>query len=291
MKSPEHCTLADLIESAAERFEDADLTYGHGTSNPLDEAIFMVMEALGFPIEEDQPLALPVTPAQQTLVENVVAERIKTRKPAAYILNKSYMHGVGFYVDERVIIPRSYIAEMLFDEDSVVHRNEPARVLDLCTGSGCLAILAAHVFPEAQIDAVELSPDAAGVAEKNIRESGFADRLTLYRGDLFAPVKGKKYDLIITNPPYVDAQAMRDLPGEYLAEPRMALAGGEDGMDLVHKILQQALAHLNPGGGLLCEIGEGKDALESKSDLPFLWLDTQESSGEVFWITAKQLKK
>lgn len=251
----------------------------------------MVMESMGFPIEEEQSLDLLLDAAQQKRVEAAVAARIKTRKPAPYILNKSYMHGVPFYVDERVIVPRSYIAEILFDENSVVHKKEPARVLDLCTGSGCLAILAAHVFPEAKIDAVELSPDAAAVAEKNIRESGFADRLTLYRGDLFKPVTGNTYDLIITNPPYVDARGMSDLPDEYLAEPRMALAGGKDGMDLVHKILQQAPAHLNPGGGLLCEIGSGKDALEAKSDLPFLWLDTEESSGEVFWITADQLKK
>jgi len=165
-------------------------------------------------------------------------------------------------------------------------------VLDLCTGSGCLAILAAHIFPNAKIDAVELSPDAMAVARENVAESGFADRISLFQGDLFAPLKGKSYDLIITNPPYVDAETMADLPPEFRAEPVMALAGGADGMDVVRRILAEAGKHLKRGGGMICEIGTDREILDEEYPaIDFLWLDSAESSGEVFWVTESQLRK
>ena len=191
-------------------------------------------------------------------------------------------------------MPRSFIGELLFSDlfggegfSLVQDVTAIGRALDLCTGSGCLAILAAHVFPNAEVDAVELSPQAAEVARLNIAESGHAERLRLFEGDLFQPVAKERYDLIITNPPYVDAEAMDELPPEFRHEPAMALDGGEDGLDIVRRILAEAPRHLNPGGGLLCEIGRGRDILEDDyPELEFFWLDTAESEGEVFWLTA-----
>ena len=208
------------------------------------------------------------------------------------------MRGVPFYVDERVIVPRSFIGEILeshFGDDDVLRLRDPAkvtRVLDLCTGSGCLAILAALAFPNALVDAADLSADALAVAARNVREHGLEDRVTLLRGDLLAAVDGKQYDLIISNPPYVDAEGMASLPRECLAEPWMAFDGGDDGIDLVRRIIDGASDHLAPGGGLLCEVGRCKPALEKaypRAD--FLWLDTEESEGEVFWIEAADLAR
>jgi ribosomal protein L3 glutamine methyltransferase len=209
-----------------------------------------------------------------------------------------YMRGVPFYVDERVIVPRSFIGEILeshFGDDDVLRLRDPAkvtRVLDLCTGSGCLAILTALAFPNAQVDAADLSADALAVAARNVWEHGLEDRITLLRGDMLAAVDGKQYDLIISNPPYVDAEGMASLPRECLAEPQMAFDGGDDGIDLVRRIIDGARDHLTSGGGLLCEVGRCKPALEKaypRAD--FLWLDTEESEGEVFWIEATDLAR
>jgi ribosomal protein L3 glutamine methyltransferase len=223
-------------------------------------------------------------------------QRIATRKPAAYIVNRMYMRGVPFYVDERVIVPRSFIGEILeshFGDDDVLRLRDPAkitRVLDLCTGSGCLTILAAHAFPNATVDAADLSADALAVAARNVREHGLEDRITLLQGNLLAAVGDRSYDLIISNPPYVDADGMASLPRECLAEPRMAFDGGADGIDLVRQIIDGARDHLRPGGGLLCEVGRCKPALErAYPRADFLWLDTEESEGEVFWIEAGAL--
>jgi ribosomal protein L3 glutamine methyltransferase len=197
-----------------------------------------------------------------------------------------------------VIVPRSYLGELLLSdalvgEDAFIADAEAVgSVLDLCTGSGCLAIIAAMTFPDAVVDAVDLSPEALEVAALNVDDSGLAGRISLHRGDLFAPLAGRRYDLIISNPPYVDAEAMAALPPEYLHEPRMALAAGEDGLDVVRRILADAPRHLAPGGALLCEVGTDRPALEEAfPDLPFLWLDTAESEAEVFWITAEQLSR
>jgi len=222
----------------------------------------------------------------------VVDARIKTRKPAAYLLNKIYMLGVPFYIDERAIVPRSYLGEILdahFGEDGMFA--EPARVtrvLDLCTGSGCLAILAAYMFPNAQVDAVDLSGDALDVARRNVGDHKLKDRITLYQGDLFAPLPETKYDLIISNPPYVDAEGMASLPPECRYEPAMAFDGGADGIAITKRIIDAAPRWLKPGGGLLCEVGRCKPALEhAYPRAPFLWLDTEESDGEVFWLAAE----
>lgn len=290
-------TLRDFLRYAISRFEAADIAYGHGTTTATDEAAFLILEKLQLPIDQLDPfLDARLLLSERLELAELIERRVTERIPAAYLLNKSYIRGVPFYVDERVIIPRSFIGELLFSElfdnpnSQLVDPDAVTSVLDLCTGSGALAILAAHVFPDARIDAVELSPDALAVAQKNVSESELQDQITLYAGNLFAPLAGKKYDLILTNPPYVDADTMTALPQEYRHEPALALAGGADGLDLVRTILQQASDHLTTDGGLLCEIGTGREILEKENpDLPLLWLDTEESRGEVFWLSAAEL--
>lgn len=272
--------------------------FGHGTDNAFDEAAFIGMEALGYPVdavlEEIWPREL--TKAEEDKIEGLVKTRIEKRIPAPYMFNKTYLQGLPFYVDERVIVPRSFIAELINHEDGFSPPGFPKdvkNVLDLCTGSGCLAILAAHVYPDAHIDAVELSPDAFAVAQRNVKEHGLEDCITLYNGDLFEPLKGKKYDLIITNPPYVDQAGMDDLPPEHKFEPAMALGlCGADGLDIVRKIMEQVPDHLTEKGALLCEIGRGKENVEKAwPQLPFLWLETENSEGEVYWLTRRQFSK
>ncbi len=225
----------------------------------------------------------------------MIEARIATRKPAAYLLNRAYIQGRPFYVDERVIVPRSFIGELLFGglvgEDELIRPSEVGSVLDLCTGGGSLAILAAEAFPKAWIDAVDLSTDALAVAKRNVEEYGLADLIALHQGDLFAPIGDKRYDLILTNPPYVDEEALNAFPPEYAAEPRLAHSGGRDGLDLVRRIVAEAGAHLTERGALVCEIGRGRPVFER--DFPSLspiWLDTAESQGEVFLLRAKDLQ-
>jgi ribosomal protein L3 glutamine methyltransferase len=295
--APELATIFDYVRHAATRLKRARVAIAHGTSDPVAEAAFLVGEAMHLHPDEVESLAARRVPrAAGQRILGWVEQRIATRKPAAYLVHKMYMRGLPFYVDERVIVPRSFIGELLdshFGDDDVLRLRDPAtvtRVLDLCTGSGCLAILAARAFPNATVDAADLSVEALAVAARNVREHGLADRITLAQGDLFAAVSGKRYDLIISNPPYVDAQGMADLPRECLAEPRMAFDGGVDGIDLVRRIIDGAKAHLAPGGGLLCEVGRCKPAIEKaypRADM--LWLDTEESEGEVFWIDVATL--
>ncbi|MBP2230655.1 ribosomal protein L3 glutamine methyltransferase [Azospirillum agricola] len=292
-------TIRDFLRYGVSRFNQADLDYGHGTTTAFDEAVFLILESLHLPIDQLDPyLDARLTAAERKAVADILHARIDTRKPAPYLLNKAYIQGIPFYVDERVLIPRSFIGELLFSDmfggDDFTLVEDPTsveRVLDLCTGSGCLAILAARIFPEAQVDAVDLSADALEVARRNVADSGFADRITLHQGDLFAPLKTRKYDVIITNPPYVDAEAMDALPAEFRHEPALALAGGDDGLDIVRRILKESAKHLTPEGGLLCEFGTGREILEADyPNLDFLWLETANSFGEVFWLTRDQLK-
>ncbi|QQS15225.1 MAG: 50S ribosomal protein L3 N(5)-glutamine methyltransferase [Rhodospirillales bacterium] len=292
-------TVRDFLRYAVSRFNAAGIAYGHGTGGALDEAAFLILETLRLPIDQLDPfLDARLTAPERLRLAEVVEARVATRKPAAYLTGRAYIQGVPFHVDERVIVPRSFIGELLFSDliggEGFALVEDPdavGRVLDLCTGSGCLAILAARVFPNARIDAVELSPDAAAVARRNIDESGEGGRIELLQGDLFAPVAGRRYDLILTNPPYVDAAAMAALPPEYRHEPAMALAGGDDGLDIVRRILAAAPGHLTPDGGLLCEIGTGREILEAEHPhWPFFWPDTAESAGEVFWLTAAAMR-
>lgn len=286
-------TVLDYVRFAARRLEKAQVVFAHGTTDPVAEAAFIVGETLGFhPHEIEGAARRRIAGANGARIRALVEQRIATRKPAAYLLNRIYMRGLPFYVDERTIVPRSFIGEILDDHfGDGLQLREPAqvsRVLDLCTGSGCLAILAARAFPNAAIDAADLSADALEVAKRNVADHGLAKRIRLVQGDLFAPLKGERYDLIISNPPYVDAEGMAGLPAECTFEPAMAFDGGTEGIDLARRILDEAPAHLTDGGGLLCEIGRCRVALEAAYPrTPFLWLDTEESEGEVFWLDAR----
>ncbi|MHC2275813.1 ribosomal protein L3 glutamine methyltransferase [Bradyrhizobium diazoefficiens] len=292
-------TLIDYVRYAVSRFNEAKLAFAHGTTDPVAEAAFLVCEALHLHPDQFEAFAhARVTAAEGKTLLDLIHRRVTTRKPAAYLVNKIYMRGLPFYVDERVIVPRSYIGELLdshFGGDGEAGSliDDPAaveRVLDLCTGSGCLAILAAYHFPNATVDAVDISKSALEVAARNVGEHGLDERVTLHRGDLFVPLGDNRYDLIITNPPYVDAEGMAALPPECRAEPKLAFDGGVDGLDVVRRILRDAPEHLTPDGGLICEIGRGRELVdEAFPELPLLWLDTADSEGEVFWIAAADL--
>jgi len=294
-RKPKLATVGDLLRYAVRRFTQEKLVFGHGTDNARDEAAFLILEGLHLPIDALDPvLDRKVTAAERRRVTELIDARIATRKPAAYLLQRAYVGGMPFHVDERVIVPRSFIAELLDGPILAALLGEPTkirRVLDLCTGSGCLAVLAARAFPNARVDATELSGNALAVARRNVDESGLAPRIRLFEGDLFTPVAGERYDLILANPPYVDAKAMSALPAEYRHEPAMALAGGTDGLALIRRILAEAPAHLTERAGLLCEVGRGKRRLEAAFPLPFLWLDTAASSGEVFWLDAGSFRR
>jgi len=293
-------TLLDFVRYAVSRFVAAKLTFAHGTTDPVAEAAFLVCEALHLHPDQFEPFATArVTAIEGKKILDLIGRRVSTGKPAAYLVNKIYMRGLPFYVDERVIVPRSFIGEILDTHFSVegdagaVALIDPygvETVLDLCTGSGCLAILAARHFPNARVDAVDISTDALEVAARNVADHGLEDRVTLLHGDLFAPLGHQRYDLIISNPPYVDAWGMANLPRECRAEPTIAFDGGADGLDIVRRILEEAPQHLTPQGGLLCEIGRGRDNLDAACpQLPLLWLDSEHSEGEVFWIAAADL--
>lgn len=285
-------TLGEIFSFAVRRFRAARLAYGHGTTNARDEAAFLVLEGLGLPIDRLDPyLDLRPTAAERARLLSLIDTRLTLRLPAPYLVGAAYMHGVRFHADRRALIPRSFIGDMLADGVLPIgDANKVRRVLDLCTGSGCLAILAALAFPRAHVDAADLSAGALALARRNVASHRLGDRIALHRGDLFGPLQGKRYDLILSNPPYVDARGMAKLPPEYRHEPRLALAAGDDGLDLVRLILAEAAQHLTNDGALICEIGRGRANIEAAFPrLPFLWLDTEQSEGEVFWIARKDL--
>jgi ribosomal protein L3 glutamine methyltransferase len=253
-------SLGELVARTARRFARADLHFGHGTDNPHDEAVYLVLRALGLPF--DAQLDLPVSPLRLARVESLVEKRIRERIPVAYLLNEAWLEGARFYVDRRVIIPRSHIAHLLRAGLRPWVRRPVRRVLDLCTGSGCLAILAARAFAHARVEASDLSAAALAVAERNVLKYRLQHRVTLVRSDLYASLGRKRYDLILANPPYVTTAAMRKLPAEYRYEPGSALAGGRDGLEFVCRILAGAPYRLAEGGLLLCEVGDNGKALE-----------------------------
>jgi ribosomal protein L3 glutamine methyltransferase len=284
-------TIRDLLRYAVTRMERAGVSYGHGTDSAFAEGMFLIAEQLRLPHDGIEPfLEARLTLGERQEIIALIERRIASRKPAAYLVNRAYIGDFRFYVDERVIVPRSFIGELLCsgrlgEAGLIADDGAILRILDLCTGSGCLAILAAMAFPESHIDAVDVSPDALAVARRNVDDYGLSDRIHLHKGDLFAPLGDSRYDLIITNPPYVAGDAMASLPPEYRQEPALALAGGADGLAVVRRILIDAPEHLTGNGGLLCEIGEGRDRLEQAFPrLPFFWLDTETSEGEVFWL-------
>jgi ribosomal protein L3 glutamine methyltransferase len=289
-------TLRDFYRFAVSRFNAANLSFGHGTTNSVDEAAFLLLEALHLPIDALDPfLDARLLPAERARLLSLIEARVATRKPAAYLLNRAYIQGEPFYVDERVIVPRSFIGELLFSglvgEGALIENaDDVTTVLDLCTGGGSLAILAARVFPHARIDAVDLSADALAVARRNVDDHGLGQRIALREGDLFAPIGARRYDVILTNPPYVETAAVDAFPPEFAAEPRLAHEGGGDGLSVIRRILREAPGHLTRQGALICEIGAGRARLESEFPaLPLIWLDTRESVGEVFFARAEDL--
>jgi ribosomal protein L3 glutamine methyltransferase len=286
-------TVRDYLRYAVSRFNAAGLFFGHGSDNAWDEAVYLTLHTLNLPLDRLEPFldARLLGHEREALLE-IYRRRCEERLPAAYLTGEAWLGEYRFYVDERVIVPRSFIAELL-GEQLAPWIEDPWTVgsaLDLCTGSGCLAILTALAFPQAQVDAVDLSKDAISVAERNIADYHLNDRVHPILSDAFSQLQGKRYDLIISNPPYVNAEAVAALPPEYLHEPEMALGSGEDGLDLTRIILREARKHLTPDGLIVVEIGHNRDVLEAAyPTLPFTWLDTAAGDEYVFMLRAADL--
>lgn len=287
-------TVRDWLRFAVSRFNGAKLVYGQGTADALGEAAFLILSALELPIDQLEPwLDCRLTMKERERLCQLIKARIETRKPAAYLTNSAWIQDSKFYVDERVIVPRSYVGELICRDalSSVIPETAAVRtVLDLCTGSGCLAILAALAFPNARITATDISPDALEVAARNVTDYELDERITLIKSDIYAAITSARYDLIISNPPYVDAAAVAEFAPEFRAEPKLAHLGGHDGTDLVRRILKDAADHLTETGSIIVEIGRTRETIEkSFPNLPFLWLDTENSEGEVFALAASDL--
>ena len=285
-------TVRDLLRFAVSRFNDAELFFGHGTDNAHDEAAYLILHTLNLPLDTLEPyLDAKLLQSEKEQVLSVLRSRVEERVPAAYLTHQAWQGDFDFYVDERVIVPRSFVYELLGEsiEPWIEYNELVHRALDLCTGSGALAIQMAHHYPDAQIDAVDLSLDALEVAAVNIEEYGLEERINLIHTDLFEGLEDT-YDLIVSNPPYVDAESVAELPEEYLHEPEMALGSGEDGLDITREIIRCAAKYLNPKGVLLVEIGHNRDVLEAAyPELPFTWLETSGGDGFVFLLTREQL--
>ena len=294
MIPPELVTLRDFLRWAVSRFNEAGLHFGHGTRDAYDEAAYLLLHALHLPLDRIEPfLDGALTENERETVFALLARRIQERIPAAYLTREAWLGDFPFYVDERVIVPRSHIAELLLDDPLAPWVSDPeavATALDLCTGSGCLAILLAHAFPNAHIDAVDISPEALEVAARNVAEYQLDGRIDLIRSDLLTGLAGRSYDLIISNPPYVTGASMRVLPAEYHHEPALALASGEDGLDAVRSILGDARAHLKPDGLLAVEVGGNRATVEQAFPrLDFTWLESENGEGMVFLLSREQL--
>ena len=275
--------VSALLRDIARRFTRARLHYGHGTHNAKEEAAWLISSVLGYLLEQD------VSSKDLVKIEKLVQRRIRERIPVAYLLKEAWLGEHSFYIDPRAVVPRSFIAELLRDRLSPWLAREPKRALDLCTGSGCLAVLLALTFEKTRVDAADLSAKALEVAKINIKNYQLGKRVRVVRSDLFRSLGKTKYDLIVSNPPYVTAKSMRKLPKEYRHEPAMALAAGKDGLDLVRKIIAQAKNRLTPGGLLVCEIGGNRKALErAYPKLEFAWPETSDP-GSVFILQREQL--
>ncbi len=294
MIPPELVTLRDFLRWAVSRFNEAGLHFGHGRRGAYDEATYLLLHSLHLPLDRIEPfLDAALTESERETVSALLERRIRERIPAAYLTHEAWLGDFPFYVDERVIVPRSHIADLLLDESLApwIAKAEAIHdALDLCTGSGCLAILLAHAFPNARINAADISADALEVAARNVADYELGDRIGLIRSDLFAGLVGRSYDLIISNPPYVTGQSMRTLPAEYRHEPALALASGEDGMDAVRGILAGARAHLKPAGMLAVEVGGNRAIVEHAFPrLDFTWLESETGEGMVFLLQREQL--
>jgi len=286
-------TVRDHLRFAVSRFNQAKLFFGHGSNDAYDEAAYLILHTLHLPLDRLEPfLDARLTDVERTEILGIIQQRVEKRIPASYLTHQALLGNFSFYVDERVIVPRSFIAELLLEQLSpwIAEPEHINCVLDLCTGSGCLAILAAHAFPFASVDAVDLSPDALAVAERNVADYHLQDRVSLIESDMFAKLDSKQYDLIISNPPYVDAGSVAALPQEYLHEPKLALGSGHDGLDATRMILNHAAQHLTRNGVLIVEIGHNRDVLEAAyPGLPFTWLDVSAGDQFVFMLHRNDL--
>jgi ribosomal protein L3 glutamine methyltransferase len=293
--TPKHfTTIRDFLRYAITRFNNAKLFFGHGSSNAFDEAAYLILHTLKLPLDKLDPfLDAQLLPSEIDAVLKVIDQRAIDRLPAAYITNEAWLGGYRFYVDQRVIVPRSFIAELIPEQFSpwVSDSESVTDILELCTGSGCLPIMLADAFPNAHVDTADISAEALEVARRNVDDYQLQNRITLIESDLYANVPKKKYDLIVTNPPYVNSDSMSKLPEEYRREPQIALAGGTDGMDLVRKIVEGAAKRLKPNGILMVEIGNERAYAEAAfPDLDLTWLSTSAGDDMVFLVTADQLK-
>ena len=286
-------TIRDWLRFTVSRFEEAGIFFGHGTANAYDEAVWLVMSALHLPHDTlENFLDAVITEVERKRLAHLIERRITDRTPTAYLLREAWLRGYKFYVDERVIVPRSFIAELLDDGLSpwIEYPEMVESAADICTGSGCLGILLADAFPNADIDVVDISPDAIAVANINIANYGLQERVQAVQSDMFTALAGKTYDLIISNPPYVDAESMAALPQEYRNEPQLALGSGDAGLDHTHTLLREAPRFLKDGGLLVVEIGHNRDTLlEAYPELPFTWLEVEAGDEFVFLLTKEQL--
>lgn len=284
-------TIQDMLRWSVSRFSAANIWYGHGTDNPWDEAVQLVLPSLYLPLDipEDMRTAR-LTPSERQLIAERVIRRVNERVPVAYMTNKAWFCGHEFYVDERVLVPRSPIAELINNQFAGLIERQPRHILDMCTGSGCIGIACAYAFPQADVDVVDISLDALAVAEQNIAEHGLEHNVTPMRSDLFRDLPKVQYDIIVTNPPYVDEEDMSDLPGEYHFEPELGLAAGRDGLELARRILGSAPDYLTDGGVLICEVGNSMvHLIEQYPDVPFTWLEFDNGGDGVFMLTKSQL--
>jgi ribosomal protein L3 glutamine methyltransferase len=287
-------TVRDFVVAVETELAGADLYFGHGTDNPLDEAAWLVGAALGVaPYDLDDHAEDKVSGAGAERIRALVRERVATRKPLAYLIREAWFAGEKYYVDERVIVPRSLIGEFVLERfEPWVDASRVQRALDLCTGSGCIAFALARAFPQARVDASDISADALAVARINAGPRGFGDRVRLVQSDLFGALGAERYDLIVTNPPYVAESEMRELPAEYRREPELALVSGADGLDAITRILREAPDHLTPDGALIAEVGNSCTALqEAFPNVPFLWLTTSTGDESVFLLKAAELER
>jgi ribosomal protein L3 glutamine methyltransferase len=286
-------TVRDWLRWAVSRFSEVGLFYGHGTDNAYDEAAWLILHTLRLPLDRLEPfLDARLTHTERQAVLNILEQRIVRRLPAAYLTNEAWLGDFRFYVDERVIVPRSYFAELLADGMApwVLDPEGIHTALDLCTGSGCLAILMADAFPDASVDAVDISADALAVAQRNVADYHLEDRVQLVRSDLLNELKDRRYDLIICNPPYVTAESMAALPAEYRHEPALALASGDDGLDIVRRLLAAVPDHLTKNGLLFVEVGHNADIVEAAfPDLPLTWVDAPSGEGKIFLLARSDL--
>ena len=286
-------SVRDWLRFSVSAFNEAKLTFGHGSENAYDEAVYLILHTLHLPLDTLEPfLDALLTLQEKTVLMALLKRRVEQKVPAAYLTHEAWLGEFNFYVDERVIVPRSFIAELLRERlfPWVADAENTTAVLDLCTGSACLAILAAHAFPNAMVDAVDLSADALAVAKRNVEDYKLTEQVHLIKSDLFTKLDGKQYDIIISNPPYVDAPSVATLPAEYLHEPKLALGSGKDGLDATREILKQAAAHLTPHGILIVEIGHNRDVLEAAYPaLPFTWLDVSAGDEFVFLLHRNDL--